>query len=324
MFTALLALLALGTPPDPFKPDTSTVDLGEVKAGPVLTRRFAFVNAGTEPLTVTDLKASCGCATSTLEKRTYRPGERGEVTLEVNTLGQAEGPQRWTLGVGYKCGDSIGTMTLEVTARLVRDIRVDPVALHFHGAGQTHDIHISAARPAHSNDLQITNVRTSSERLQVKWVLGTSDTRGLTDESVTYLYWWFQVSIADTCPEGMHSEAIWFDTNDSKCPSLKVPVTIVVKPKRQVTASPAAVTLVAGGSVLVQLRDADGKAVSVEKAEPSHPALTCRWTAGPGNLATLRVGLDRARWTGGDMSGEMKVTANGQTVLIPVSVRKSD
>jgi Protein of unknown function (DUF1573) len=321
MVAALFSALVLATPPEPLKFDAPSLDAGEVKAGPALVRRFAFVNAGAAPLSVTDLKASCGCATPTLTQRTYQPGERGELALEVNTLSQPAGPQRWTLTVGYRCGDRAGAVTLELTAKLVKVIDVSPVALQFHGCGQEHEISVSARSPEHARSLHVVGVRTSSSKLRVKGPDGGSDAFAAPGQTLVSSAWHVRVSVADDCPEGTHSEAVWLRTDDPDYAELKVPVTIIREAKRQTTAAPSKVTLVAGGSALVQLRDADGRPVKVEAAEASHKALTCRWAAGPGALATLRVGLDRGQWDGGELTGEVRVRANGQALVIPVAVR---
>src|SRR5438094_10509272 len=112
MFSILALSLALAAPPEPVQVEHPVIDAGEVKIGPSLTRRFAFINAATKPLTITDLKASCGCMTPTLAQRTYQPGERGELSREATTLSQPAGPHRWTLAVDYKCGEISGTVTL--------------------------------------------------------------------------------------------------------------------------------------------------------------------------------------------------------------------
>jgi hypothetical protein len=325
MTFTLFAVLALAAPPEPLRVDTPSIDAGEVKAGPVLTRRFAFVNAGAEPLTVTDLKAGCGCATPTLAKRTYQPGERGELTLAVNTLSQAAGPQRWAVTVGYQCGGRSESATLRVTARLVRDVTVDPTAVVIRGCEpQRVPINIiDSRRPP----LTITAVRPSSGRLKV-WLTGQGwlapgDDSAAVEKNQMRMFR-VDVWMAPDCPEGTFSEAATIVTDDPAYSEITIPVTIVREPKGQVTAVPSRAALVAGGSAVVQLRDADGRPVAVEKAEPGHPALTCRWTAGPGNLATLRVGLDRGKWDGGDLTADVRVTANGQTTVIPVAVRAKE
>jgi len=40
---------------------------------------FEFVNAGASPVTVTDVKTSCGCTTAALSKKTYAPGRKGRL-----------------------------------------------------------------------------------------------------------------------------------------------------------------------------------------------------------------------------------------------------
>lgn len=45
---------------------------------------FAFKNIGKTPVTVKSITTSCGCTTAHLEKRTYAPGETGEVVAKYN------------------------------------------------------------------------------------------------------------------------------------------------------------------------------------------------------------------------------------------------
>ncbi|MEO0795781.1 MAG: DUF1573 domain-containing protein [Verrucomicrobiota bacterium] len=41
---------------------------------------FPFANEGSEPVTIRSIKTSCGCTTPKLDKKTYQPGESGEIT----------------------------------------------------------------------------------------------------------------------------------------------------------------------------------------------------------------------------------------------------
>jgi len=52
--------------------------------------RYAFRNTGTAPLTIKSLRSSCGCTTAKLDKKTYAPGEQGEVVLHF-TFGDRKG-----------------------------------------------------------------------------------------------------------------------------------------------------------------------------------------------------------------------------------------
>jgi hypothetical protein len=53
---------------------------------------FHFTNSGETPVTITDIHTSCGCTTAELAKRTYAPGETGEITA-IYTVGNAKGRQ---------------------------------------------------------------------------------------------------------------------------------------------------------------------------------------------------------------------------------------
>lgn len=299
MFAPLAMTIAIAAPAEPIQIERRVLDAGEVKIGPSLVRRFAFVNVGDKPLTVTDLKASCGCMTPTLSQRVYQPDELGELALEVNTLSQPAGPNRWTLTIGYQCGDASGTTTLELTARLVQEIEVTPAALAFHGIGSA----VVSIRDGRPRPLSLQSAHASVTFLRAN----IENNRSV------------QVAVSPDCPEGRHAATVTITTDDPSYRELKVPVTIVRAPRQPLTASPARVTLVAGASALVQLRDATGASVRIESAEPSHAAVTCRWAPGPGQFATLRIGLDRAKWDGGDLSAEVRVKANGQSLTIPVA-----
>jgi Protein of unknown function (DUF1573) len=304
MFAALL--LAVTAAADPLHVPDPTIDAGEVRVGPPLVRRFAFTAA--EPLTITDVRSSCGCLVPTLSKRDYQPGERGELTVEVNTLSQPAGSHRWAFNLTYRCGDQTRERTFELTAKLWQEVEVVPAALAFRGSDPPPAVvTVTDRRP---RPLRVTGVAASSPGLHAEIVPAG-----------------VRLSVAADCPEGRHAETVTLTTDDADYPTIKLPVTVFREPKRRVIAAPARATVVAGGGALVQLRAADGTAVQVESIETSVPALTCRWAAGPNERATVRIGLDRSKWDGRPFAGEVRVklaAPAGETVTIPVSVRADD
>lgn len=295
-------LLTVNIAADPLHIAEPTIDAGEVRVGPPLVRRFAFT--ATEPLTITDVRSSCGCLVPSLPKRTYQPGERGELTVEVNTLSQPVGPHRWAFHVAYRSRDSAGEATFELTAKLWQEVEVTPAALAFRGNDPPPAVVTVADR--RPRPLRVTGVGTSSASVRAEVVPAG-----------------VRVSVAADCPEGRHAETVTLTTDDPDYPTIKLPVTVFREPRRRVTAAPNRATLVAGGSAVVQLRAADG-AVQVESAEGTVP-LTCRWAAGPGDRATVRIALDRANWDGKPFTAEVRVRLKSdETVTIPVSVRNDD
>jgi hypothetical protein len=45
---------------------------------------YVFHNTGTTPVTIKSMHSSCGCTTAKLEKKTYAPGEQGDVVLHFS------------------------------------------------------------------------------------------------------------------------------------------------------------------------------------------------------------------------------------------------
>lgn len=58
-----------------------------------VSRIFKFKNDGDYPVTFNSITSSCGCTTTSLDKMTYLPGEKGEIEA-IFTIGQREGLQR--------------------------------------------------------------------------------------------------------------------------------------------------------------------------------------------------------------------------------------
>jgi hypothetical protein len=62
---------------------------GTVPAGTVVTHRFRFKNTGSAPLTLTNVKASCGCTTPEWSKDPVAPGAEGFVEAKFNSTGRS-------------------------------------------------------------------------------------------------------------------------------------------------------------------------------------------------------------------------------------------
>ena len=100
---------------------------------------FPFHNAGTQALTITKLDATCGCTTVDLEKRTYQPGEKGELTV-IFDLNGLSGLQEKSIQVYYDQGAMI---LLHLKANLAEAPTIAPAFLTWKvGAEATEQIAI--------------------------------------------------------------------------------------------------------------------------------------------------------------------------------------
>lgn len=58
----------------------TTFDFGQIKVKKPVTHEFSFVNAGSAPLVITSVQASCGCTVTKYSKEPISPGSSGFVT----------------------------------------------------------------------------------------------------------------------------------------------------------------------------------------------------------------------------------------------------
>src|SRR4051812_20577186 len=128
MNTLVLALaLAAPNPPAPLLCATPTAARGEVKGGPPLSHTFELTHKGTGTLTIAKVEAGCGCLRQTLTANKLQPNETAKLTIEVNTLTQPDGQNRWQVAVTYQI-DTPGTpaqtgeLLLQITANLSREV----------------------------------------------------------------------------------------------------------------------------------------------------------------------------------------------------------
>jgi hypothetical protein len=318
----LLAGLLAGqpTPPAALRSPAPTAAKGNVKAGPPLVHVFDLANVATGAITITKVQAGCGCLRQALGATLLKPGEKTQLTLEVNTLTQPDGPNRWQVSVLYQveapgAAAKSGELLLQVTAELSRDVAVNPPQLAFSTAG-------AASQPITVTDrrgrpLTVVKATSSSPHLSAE-VAPAAGGAGARSQSVV-------VKVAANAPAGHRDEVVVLYTDDPAYPELRVPVRVLKRAAGGVTATPAAVQVrLAPGqsesSALVQLRSPDGKAVGVSGAESDMPGVRVKWSAGRGPVATVRVTVPEAvAAKPGRCTVRVRLSEPGGEVSIPVS-----
>ncbi len=314
--TYLFLSAALGSGPA-LSVDPPAVDRGELPAHKPLTQTFQLKNNGSESMTLTDVASACGCLRHKFEKQELRPGESTELTVGVGLLAHPEGPAVWAFRVQYKIGESAGNVPVKIVAKVRKDVTVEPAALMLSAEGEVSGTLTVLDR--RKNPLKVTAVRLGLKDLsaEVK-AAAESDGRRATPIAIT---------LAAACPVGQHVDEICIDTDDPEYRELRVPLRVLKKaPSDGVQAAPANVTLRFAkdqptATSLVKLRDAKDGEVTIEKAEADHAAVSCKFAAGPGSMATLRVTVDRAKANGSGVA-VVRVKLSGpkaETILVPVS-----
>ncbi|MFM8274289.1 MAG: DUF1573 domain-containing protein [Gemmata sp.] len=320
LFSALVSGQPAPAAPATFHSPAPVAAKGEVKAGPPLVHTFDLTNATAGTVTITKVEAGCGCLRQGLGAAALAPGASTRLALEVNTLTQPDGPNRWQVAVVYKveapgAQPQTGEVLLQITATLTREIAVSPPQLGFStalDASQKLVVTDTRAKP-----LTVLKAASSSEYITVEVGAATNGAAGRA-QSIT-------VKLAPHAPTGHRDESVVLYTDDPGCPELRVPVRVLKRAAHAVTATPEAVTvrLAAGqpeGSGLVQLRAPEGKNVGIASAEADLPGVQVKFSAGAGAVATVRVTVPEAvAAQPGRCTVRVRLSEPGGEVSIPVS-----
>jgi Protein of unknown function (DUF1573) len=285
--------------------DSASVDRGEVRGGPILKQTFRVTNASAETIVLAGLDSGCGCLKRAVSKNELKPGETADVSMDVNTLTQPDGPQTWTLKLRHRPASRAKaepdeTLELRVSAKLVREVSVTPPMISVStDAAATATIALADKRTA---PLTITKVAASSPHLVPKFA-GKDGKYAI------------ELAIAADLPAGTHDETVTVFTDDAHYAELRIPARIVKRAKNAVNAYPESLDLEAGRGI-VQFRRADGQPVKIESATCATAGVTVTASTGSGPVATVKVVASSGR-------GKADVTVTfaepaGATRTVPV------
>jgi hypothetical protein len=314
----LFAALAGGQPPATFHSPTPVAAKGDLKAGPPLAHAFDLNNNTGATVTITKVEVGCGCLQAAVGAQVLQPGIGTKLAVEVNTLTQPVGPNRWQATVCYKLEApgqpaATGELLLQITANLSREVSVSPPQVAFSTTGEASQvITVSDAR---AKPLTITKAASSAAYLSAE--VGAPVAGAPRAQPVT-------LKLLATAPPGHRDEVVVLYTDDPAYPELRVPVRVLKRAAGGVTATPEAVALrpAAGeeASALVQLRAPGGKPVSVLGADCDLPGVAVKHSEGSGPLATVRITVPEALTKEpGRCTVRVRLSEPAGEVTIPVS-----
>ena len=85
--------------------DKEEYNFGVIKQGDKVEYAFEFVNAGKEPLIITEAHGSCGCTVPEWPKEPLKKGEKGTIKVTFNSAGKM-GLQDKTITITSNAPDS--------------------------------------------------------------------------------------------------------------------------------------------------------------------------------------------------------------------------
>lgn len=114
-------------------------DFGVLKqSGGVVSYSFPFTYTGTQPVMITGTPGSCACTTAATDKKAYRPGERGALTVWFNPNLHAEPEGRFFKTVNILTSPaSLPTPEVKIWAQI--DLDLGPAGYELQPAQAVHD-----------------------------------------------------------------------------------------------------------------------------------------------------------------------------------------
>jgi hypothetical protein len=86
--------------------------------------KYRFTNTGSSPVSILDVRPSCGCTTATLAKKSYAPGESGEIDAKFDFAGHVGHQEKWIYVTTNVAGSEPTVLSLLVD--IPPDVTIQP------------------------------------------------------------------------------------------------------------------------------------------------------------------------------------------------------
>jgi len=209
-------------------------DFGMVPRGVIVKHDFHLVNQLAEPITILNLRPSCGCTSGRASAAQVAPGQTATIEAEMDTRNYV-GLKATVLYVTLMTASGReAEVGLGVTSHILSDIVLNPGAVDFGAVvrGQTPTQVLTIDR-INGADWRFTRMVSASRAINAQLVETKRDAK-----SVSYS---LSVSLKSDAPAGRLRDEIRIMSNDPETPS--IPVLVTASIRGDLTAAPTVLTL---------------------------------------------------------------------------------
>jgi hypothetical protein len=217
----LVGLLAMsGTAQAQNWPDTlfseRSFDFGPVPRGGVVRHPFVLTNRLNVPITILNLRVSCGCTSGTASASVVQPGQQAIVEAQMDTRNFV-GRKSTTLFVSVMAGNKESEIGLGVSSMILSDVVLNPGVVDFGqvSRGQSPSQAIAIDRIG-KPDWKILKLTSACKAINAS-LQETQRQNG----AVSYV---LTVALKADAPAGVIRDEIRLFTNDPETPSIPVPI----------------------------------------------------------------------------------------------------
>jgi len=129
-------------------------ETGEILDTQITKLTYLFRNTGVGPLTITQVKPSCGCTVPELSKKTYMPGEQGVLNVTFDPRGK-HGPVARNITV-FSDSETTPNQMIVVHALVSPVIISEPMVLAFEAVDKGHEVTKDIKVYGRTDDFKIT------------------------------------------------------------------------------------------------------------------------------------------------------------------------
>jgi hypothetical protein len=209
-------------------------DFGMVPRGVIVKHDFRLVNRLAEPITILNLRPSCGCTSGRASTAQVAPGQTATIEAEMDTRNYV-GLKATVLYVSLLTASGrAAEVGLGVTSHILSDIVLNPGSIDFgavaRGRTQSQVLTIDRINGA---DWRVNRMVSASRAINAQLV----ETKR-TGKSVSYS---LEVSLKPDAPAGRLRDEIRILSNDPETPS--IPILVTASIRGELTAAPSVLTL---------------------------------------------------------------------------------
>lgn len=208
-------------------------DFGPVPRGAKVRHPFVMTNKLQEPVTILNVRASCGCTTGTANASVVNPGQSAIVEAEMDTRNFVARKETTLFVSLVTASGREAEVRLGVASTILSDIVLNPGSIDFGAVtkGQTPSQTLTLDRLGAPNWKCVRMISAS------RVINATLTETVRNDATVSYA---LTVSLKPDAPAGLVRDEIRILTNDRETPSIPVPVTAQVRGELTVSPSPLA------------------------------------------------------------------------------------
>jgi hypothetical protein len=205
-------------------------DFGPVPRGAKLRHPFVLENRLAEPITILDIRASCGCTTGKAGASAVAPGQTAVVEAEMDTRNFV-GPKATALFVTLvTASGKQAEVRLGISSTILSDIVLNPGAIDF-----------GAVARGQTPQQTLTIDRVGAPDWRAERMISTSRVLDAplkqTARSAATVSYMLTVTLKPDAPAGTVRDEIHILTNDPQSPT--IPVLVTAQVRGDLTASPS-------------------------------------------------------------------------------------